>query len=117
MQVEITWAMPSLLDLYKSKPHQYVSWIIGHEGKGSIISYLRKKMWGIDMLSGNSESGFEHSSMYALMKITVLLTDEGQEHFEEVLDAIFSFINLLRTEGPQKRIYDEIYKIEENNFR
>ncbi|KAM0729058.1 Nardilysin [Formica fusca] len=116
-QVEITWAMPSLLDLYKSKPHQYVSWIIGHEGKGSIISYLRKKMWGIDMLSGNSESGFEHSSMYALMKITVLLTDEGQKHFEEVLDAIFSFINLLRTEGPQKRIYDEIYKIEENNFR
>ncbi|KAL6431065.1 hypothetical protein ACFW04_007066 [Cataglyphis niger] len=116
-QVEITWAIPSLLDLYKSKPHQYLSWIIGHEGKGSIISYLRKKMWGIDMISGNSESGFEHSSMYALMKITVLLTDEGQKQLEKVLDAIFSFINLLRREGPQKRIYDEIYKIEENNFR
>lgn len=109
--------MPSLLDLYKSKPHQYISWIIGHEGKGSLISYLRKKMWGIDMVSGNSESGFEHSSMYVLMKITVLLTDEGQKHLEKVLDAVFSFLNLLRMEGPQKRIYDEIYKIEENNFR
>lgn len=74
-------------------------------------------MWGIDMVSGNSESGFEHSSMYALMKITVLLTDEGQNQIEKVLDAIFSFINLLRREGPQERIYDEIYKIEENNFR
>ncbi|XP_011881239.1 PREDICTED: nardilysin isoform X2 [Vollenhovia emeryi] len=116
-QLEVTWTMPSLLDLYKSKPHQYISWIIGHEGKGSLISYLRKKMWSLDMFSGNSESGFEHSSMYALFKLTVVLSYEGQQHLEEVLDAIFSFINLVKKEGPQKRIYDEIYKIEENNFR
>lgn len=109
--------MPSLLDFYKSKPHEYISWLIGHEGKGSIISYLRKKMWAIEFFSGNSESGFEHSSMYALFKITVLLTDEGQKHLEEVLDAIFSYINLLRIEGPQERIYDESCKIRENNFR
>ncbi|CAL1679205.1 unnamed protein product [Lasius platythorax] len=116
-KLELTWAMPSLVDFYKSKPHQYISWIIGHEGKGSLTSYLRRKMWGIDMISGNSESGFEHSSMYALLKLTVHLTDEGQKHLEEVLDAIFSFINLLKMEGPQKTIYDEIYKIEETNFR
>ncbi|XP_011685956.1 PREDICTED: nardilysin-like [Wasmannia auropunctata] len=116
-QLEITWTMPSLLELYKSKPHQYISWILGHEGKGSLISYLRKKMWSLDMFSGNSESGFEHSSMYALLKLTVVLSYEGQQHLEEVLDAIFSFINLLKRESPQKRIYDEIYKIEENNFR
>lgn len=117
MQLEITWTMPSLLDLYKSKPHQYISWIIGHEGKGSLISYLRKKMWSLDIFSGNSESGFEHSSMYALLKLTIVLTHEGQQHLEEVLDATFSYINLLKKEGPQKRIYDEIYKIEENDFR
>ncbi|XP_018344745.1 PREDICTED: nardilysin-like isoform X2 [Trachymyrmex septentrionalis] len=116
-QLELTWAMPSLLHLYKSKPHQYISWIIGHEGKGSLISYLRKKMWSLDIFSGSTESGFEHSSMYALLKITIVLSYEGQQHLEEVLDAIFSFINLLKREGPQKRIYDEIYQIEENNFR
>ncbi|XP_018360056.1 PREDICTED: nardilysin-like isoform X1 [Trachymyrmex cornetzi] len=116
-QLELTWTMPSLLHLYKSKPHQYISWIIGHEGKGSLISYLRKKMWSLDIFSGSSESGFEHSSMYVLLKITIVLSYEGQQHLEEVLDAIFSFINLLKREGPQKRIYDEIYQIEENNFR
>ncbi|XP_012218457.1 nardilysin-like [Linepithema humile] len=116
-QLELTWVMPSLHDLYQSKPHQYISWIIGHEGRGSLISYLRKKMWAFDMYSGNSENGFEHSSMYALLKLTVLLTDEGQAHLKDVLDAIFQFINLMKKEGPQRRIYDEIYKIEENNFR
>lgn len=109
--------MPPLHEFYKSKPHHYVAWIIGHEGKGSLISYLRKKMWCLDIVSGNSESGFEHSSMYALFRLSLVFTDEGYKHLEEVLDAIFSFINLLKRDGSQKRIYDEIKQIEDSNFR
>ena len=109
--------MPPLHHLYKSKPHQYLSWIIGHEGKGSLIHYLRKKMWCLDIFSGNGESGFEHCSMYALFSLSLVLTDEGHEHFKEVLETIFSYINMLRREGPQKRIFEEIQEIENINFR
>ncbi|KAK0085743.1 hypothetical protein PV325_004480 [Microctonus aethiopoides] len=116
-QIELTWAMPSLYHLYRAKPHQYVSWIIGHEGKGSLISYLRKKMWALDICSGNDESGFEHSSMYALFNLSITLTDEGYAHLKEVLDAIFSYINMMRKLGPQQRIYDEIHMIEDTNFK
>ncbi|XP_012257789.2 nardilysin-like [Athalia rosae] len=116
-QIELTWTMPSLLHLYKCKPHQYVSWIIGHEGKGSLISYLRKKMWCLDIFSGNGESGFEHSSMYALFSLTLVLTEEGHKNLKGVLDAIFSYIALMRESGPQKRIYDEIHRTEETSFR
>lgn len=116
-QVELTWSMPPLHDLYKSKPHQYISWIIGYEGKGSLISYLRRKMWCLGIFSGNEESGFEHSSMYALFNLSLMLTEQGHKHLPEVLNAIFSFINLMRKEGPQKRIYDEIHQIKETNFR
>ncbi|XP_015122355.1 nardilysin-like [Diachasma alloeum] len=116
-QIELTWAMPSLHHLYRAKPHQYVSWVIGHEGKGSLISYLRKKMWCLDVFSGNGESGFEHSSMYALFSLSLVLTDEGHSHLKEVLDAIFSYITMMRKLGPQKRIFDEIRMIEDTNFR
>ncbi|KAK2589280.1 hypothetical protein KPH14_007833 [Odynerus spinipes] len=116
-QIELTWPMLPLHDLYKSKPHHYIAWIIGHEGKGSLISYLRKKMWCLDIFSGNGESGFEHSSMYALFSLSLSLTEEGHKHLEDVLNSIFSYINLMRKEGPQKRIYDEIAQIEETNFR
>lgn len=109
--------MPPLHDFYKSKPHQYVSWIIGYEGKGSLISYLRKKTWCLGIFTGNGESGFEHSSMYALFGISVMLTEQGYKHLQEVLNAIFAFINLMRREGPQKRIYDEIHQIKETSFR
>lgn len=109
--------MPPLHNLYKSKPHQYVSWIVGHEGKGSLINYLRKKMWCLNIFSGNGEGGFEHSSMYALFSLSLILTDEGHKHFKEVLEAVFSYITMLRREGPQKRIFDEIQQIENINFR
>ncbi|CAL7942606.1 unnamed protein product [Xylocopa violacea] len=116
-QIELTWAMPPLHDLYRSKPHQYLAWIIGYEGKGSLISYLRKKMWCLAIFSGNGESGFEHSSMYALFSVSLTLTEQGHKHLPDVLNAVFSYINLMRKEGPQKRIYDEICQIKEINFR
>ncbi|XP_063992103.1 nardilysin-like [Diachasmimorpha longicaudata] len=116
-QIELTWALPSLLHLYRAKPHQYVSWIIGHEGKGSLISYLREKMWALDVFCGNGEGGFEHSSMYALFSLAVTLTDEGHAHLKEVLDAIFSYITMMRRLGPQRWIFDEIKMIEETNFK
>ncbi|XP_043259344.1 nardilysin-like isoform X2 [Colletes gigas] len=116
-RVQLTWSMPSMHHLYKSKSHQYVSWIIGHEGKGSLISYLRDKMWCLDIKSGNSESGFEHSSMYALFSLSLTLTEQGFKHLSDVLNAIFSFINLMRKEGPQQRIYDEIKQIADTAFR
>ncbi|XP_011060486.1 PREDICTED: nardilysin-like [Acromyrmex echinatior] len=43
-EVEITWTMPLPPDFYNSKPHEYIAWIIRHGGKGSLTSYLRKKM-------------------------------------------------------------------------
>ncbi|XP_018310444.1 nardilysin-like [Mycetomoellerius zeteki] len=116
-QLEITWAVPSLLDFYKSKLNHYVAWIIMHEGKGSLFSYLRKKMWILDSFSGTYENDFEYNSMYSLFKISVDLSYEGQHYLEEVLNAIFSYINLAKREGPQKQIYDEIYKIKKDAFR
>ncbi|KAJ8983824.1 hypothetical protein NQ317_008950 [Molorchus minor] len=116
-QLELTWSLHSLRDKYKSKPHQYLSYLLGDEGKGSLLSYLRKKVWGLSTSVGNSESGIEHNSMYSLFTISVNLTEEGQAHIFEVIEAIFSYINMLKRIGPQRRIFDEIKSISDSSFR
>ncbi|XP_078042474.1 nardilysin [Augochlora pura] len=116
-QVDLTWVMPSLQDMYKSKPHEYVLYVIGHKGKGSLMSYLKKKMWCVNICSDVEEIGFEHNSMYLLATLSLKLTEQGLEHLQEVLNAVFSYINMVRKEGPQKRMYDEIHKIREMTFR
>ncbi|KAJ0009086.1 hypothetical protein NQD34_016501 [Periophthalmus magnuspinnatus] len=41
--LNITWALPPQEKYYRVKPLHYISWLIGHEGTGSILSVLRKK--------------------------------------------------------------------------
>ncbi|KAJ8928146.1 hypothetical protein NQ314_019326, partial [Rhamnusium bicolor] len=94
-QVDLTWCFPCLRDKYKSKPHQYISQLLGDEGKGSVLSYLRKKVWGLATSIGNGETGSEHNSLYALFTVTVVLTAEGLIHLYE---AIKMLTNLLRPE-------------------
>ncbi|XP_063896410.1 nardilysin [Helicoverpa armigera] len=116
-EVHLTWCMRSLLSEYESKPHQYISYLLGHEGKGSLLSYLRKKVWALGIYTGNSESGIDYTSMYSLFSTQVVLTKAGLDHVDEVLEAIFSYINMLKQIGPSERIYDEIKTIEETSFR
>lgn len=116
-QLDLTWCLPSLLDKYRSKPHQYVSWLLGDEGKGSLLSYLKRRVWALGIFTGNGETGIEHNSMYSLFSISVILTGEGLLKMKEVISAIFSYINMLKKMGPQKRIYDEIKLIEDISFR
>lgn len=80
----ITWALPPQQQYYRVKPLHYISWLVGHEGKGSILSYLRKKCWALALFGGNGETGFEQNSTYSVFSISITLTDEGYEHFYEV---------------------------------
>lgn len=43
IKLYITFVMPSLEKHYRSKPHDYLAYIIQHEGLGSLSSYLKKK--------------------------------------------------------------------------
>ncbi|XP_044259256.1 nardilysin-like [Tribolium madens] len=117
MQLDLTWALPSLLNKYKSKPHQYVSWVLGDEGKGSLLAYLKKKVWVLSISAGNGESGSEHNSLYALFTISMTLVDEGFKHLNEVIEIVFSYINMLKKVGPQERLYNEMKMIADISFK
>ncbi|KAM3963851.1 nardilysin [Aphomia sociella] len=116
-EVHLTWCMRSLISEYESKPHQYISYLLGHEGKGSLLSFLRKKVWALDIYTGTSENGYDYTSMHSLFPVQVVLTQDGLEHVDQVLEAIFSYISMLRKLGPSERIYEEIKTIEETSFR
>lgn len=116
-EVHLTWCMRSLIREYESKPHQYISYLLGHEGKGSLLSYLRRKVWALGIYTGNSESGIDYTSMYSLFSTQIVLTKDGLDHIDEVLEAIFSYINMLKQIGPSERIFEEIKTIEETSFR
>ena len=41
----LTWSLPSFLARYREKPLNVLSYLIGHEGPGSIIHSLRRRLY------------------------------------------------------------------------
>lgn len=83
-RVDITWCMGPVVQAYKTKPHHYLSFLLGHEGTGSLLAYLRKRLWCMDLAAGIDESGLGSNSLFSLFSISVHVTDEGFKHLTEV---------------------------------
>eukprot|EP00057_Strongylocentrotus_purpuratus_P032639 XP_788330.4 PREDICTED: nardilysin [Strongylocentrotus purpuratus] len=115
--LDLTWSMPSQQKHYRCKPLHYLGWLLGHEGKGSIMALLKKRALALRLYCGNSESSTEHNETYAAFSFNIVLSDEGLKRVDEVLVIIFQYINMLLKEGPQKRIFDEIKIVDDNVFR
>ncbi|KAK5869228.1 hypothetical protein PBY51_023962 [Eleginops maclovinus] len=114
--LNISWAVPPQGKHYRVKPLHYISWLIGHEGTGSILSLLRKKCWAMALFGGNSETGFDQNTTYSIFSMSITLTNQGYQNFYQVVHFVFQYLKMLQTLGPQKRIYEEIQKIEANEF-
>uniref|UniRef100_W5LF01 Nardilysin b (N-arginine dibasic convertase) n=1 Tax=Astyanax mexicanus TaxID=7994 RepID=W5LF01_ASTMX len=112
----ISWALPPQDKHYRVKPLHYISWLIGHEGAGSILSVLRKKCWALALFGGNSETGFDQNTTYSIFSISITLTDEGYQNVSQIVHLVFQYLKMLQKLGTQQRIYEEIQKIEANEF-
>jgi insulysin len=52
--LKLTFPVPDMQKHYKSQPFQYASHLIGHEGRGSVLSYLKLKGWAQGLSAGAS---------------------------------------------------------------
>lgn len=57
VEFQIPWQSP----LYTSKPAEYISNLVGHEGPGSLHSYLKGKGWITYLSAGSMSQGRGHS--------------------------------------------------------
>ncbi|XP_053674496.1 nardilysin-like [Anopheles nili] len=115
-QLDITWCLPPSVKNYHVKAIDYISYVMGFEGRNSLTSYLRKRSLALDVHTG-AGSGFEKNSLYTLFSISITMTDHGLENVEEILKAVYSFIRLLKREGPVEWIFKELQELEATSFR
>ena len=102
-QLIISFAMPSIDEYYRHKPESIISYLIGHEGAGSILSLLKYKQWAIRLTAGSGING----SNFKDFNVSISLTDLGECHIDEIIEIIFSYLKLL-TNKP----IDELYYLE-----
>ena len=102
--LEISFAIPSTRHMYESKPGRQLGFILGHEGKGSLLSYLKDKGWA-QALSGGARP---ETKEYGMATIRIGLTPKGQKDYKEIVLATLDYIELMKESGHQSHVYNEL---------
>ena len=101
--VSFSFPIPSMDEFYRENPLSYVSNLLGHEGEGSLHAALKQRGW-IHSLSGG---GGRYDRDNAVVTLTIELTDAGASHIDEITDAVFAYIALIREHGVEAWRYRE----------
>jgi insulysin len=96
-----------------TKQANYASHLIGHEGPGSLLSYLKRKGW-VNSLGSSGESEL---SDFELFDVTLGLTKAGLVAVDKVIEAVFSYLSMLRDKAIPSYTYSEVLQLEELQWR
>eukprot|EP00188_Purpureofilum_apyrenoidigerum_P003990 Plantae.Rhodophyta-Purpureofilum_apyrenoidigerum.ctg4336.p1 GENE.Plantae.Rhodophyta-Purpureofilum_apyrenoidigerum.ctg4336~~Plantae.Rhodophyta-Purpureofilum_apyrenoidigerum.ctg4336.p1 ORF type:complete len:995 (-),score=223.91 Plantae.Rhodophyta-Purpureofilum_apyrenoidigerum.ctg4336:406-3390(-) len=108
----LLWTLDSFRPLYKSKPYQYIAYLLGHEGPGSLLSLLKKKHWAEDLSAGPDKS----TDTFGTFEVKIQLTTQGDFRREDVIELVFSYLKLIRESGVQDFIFEECKSVSEMAF-
>ncbi|XP_060579124.1 insulin-degrading enzyme-like, partial [Ruditapes philippinarum] len=111
--LSVSWSIPDLQPYYKTNPGHYLGHLIGHEGKGSLLSELKLRGW-VNTLVGGQQQG---ANGFMFFIVNVDLTADGLEHVDDIITLIYQYLHMLKKEGPQEWIFKECADLSAMHFR
>lgn len=111
--LSLSFPMPSQHENYRKKPLGYLARILGYEGEGSLHSYLKERGLIESLASYSSHVPEEYSEFTVRME----LTPKGLEQVDEMTAMVFDYLDLVRKEGLESRIYEEARQLADLGFR
>jgi insulysin len=111
--LSVSFPLPDYRAQYHVKPEVYLGNLIGHEGKGSLLSALKQDGLAEGLSAGQGLAWRGG----ALFSITISLTEKGAADPDRVLQLLFAYADMLREEGPQDWLYVEQARLADLSFR
>ncbi|KAI0005889.1 Metalloenzyme, LuxS/M16 peptidase-like protein [Russula compacta] len=111
--LEISFPIDEQISHWRFKPGGYLANIIGHEGAGSLHSYLKERGWVTTLSTGVQDLG----RGFATFKITLYLSENGFQNHREVGMAAFKYISMLRSTDLSPLHQAEVSSLSDIRFR
>ena len=105
--ISLSFAIPSLRPHYRAHPLVLVSHLLGHEGRGSLLSALKARGWAEGLSAG---PGMRHPD-FATFGISIRATEAGLAHTADVIASVFAYLDLIRSDGIVPRYYEELARM------
>ncbi|HIM53296.1 MAG TPA: hypothetical protein EYI88_01790, partial [Candidatus Marinimicrobia bacterium] len=93
----------NLYQYYEEKPMKILGSLMGHEGQGSLLSFLKEK----GLATGLNGGGSPDTPDYGSAGVHIQLTEKGVENYQDVLGYFFSYVDMLKREGFKEYLFEE----------
>lgn len=115
--LDLSWTLPCLHQEYLKKPEDYLAHLLGHEGRGSLLSFLKARGWATSLSAGVGDEGIYRSSIAYVFVMSIHLTDSGVKKIFDIIGSVYQYLKLLRELSPQEWIFKELQDIGNMEFR
>ncbi|WP_338557885.1 pitrilysin [Erwinia sp. E_sp_B04_7] len=113
-QLKIEFRIDNNSDKFRSKTDTLIAYLIGNRSKNTLSDWLQSQGLADSITAGADPMVDRNGGVFS---ISVSLTDKGQANRDEVIAAIFSYLNKLRNGGIDKRYFDEVANVLNLDFR
>ncbi|EGN95669.1 hypothetical protein SERLA73DRAFT_113347 [Serpula lacrymans var. lacrymans S7.3] len=111
--VEISFPLDYQAPLWRYKPTNFLAHFVGHEGPGSLHSYLKNKGWVTSLNSGSQSL----ARGFGMFKVTIHMTEQGFQNYRSIVLATFKYLSLLRSSTFPAWYQAEISALSNTNFQ
>ena len=107
-KLTLVWDLPSkFAHMQATNPEAIICYVLGHEGKGSLLAYLKKEKLAESLSCGNYQMGQNN----VWMTLEVSLTDEGLKQLNRVIESCFQTLARFREKGAPQYLFDEVKQL------
>lgn len=111
--LSLLWpSLPYSQPEYRSQPLKYLQHLFGHEGKNSLLSYLKQEGLALELSSYSDHDLWAISSFY----VDITLTKKGLVEYERVISSVFKYAQVVRDSGVQEYVFEECRRVGELEF-
>lgn len=109
----LLFSTPPTRPEYRTKPLYYLSNLIGHEGEGSLLSWLKDQQ----LAEGLSAGLFSADDNESVFSINIQLSPDGYANWERVVADTFAYIELLKSNPLDQWRFEEQRTMLQTAFR
>ncbi|MDP0589791.1 MAG: insulinase family protein [Candidatus Endonucleobacter bathymodioli] len=109
----LDFPMESIQPYFRKKPVDYLSRMLGYEGKGSLHSMLKE----LGLINSLGVSCNDLANEYCEFSISMDLTLKGLDKVDDITAMVFDYLDLIGKEGMRESFYLESKDIAKLNFR
>ena len=99
--LDLEWIISNQSKHYENHPGMYVSHMLGHEGKGSLLSFLVSE----GLATSISSSYQDTFNCFTEFYVSFSLTKKGVENINLIIEYTLYYLNMLKEKGPQEWVF------------